>query len=868
MSADTVPPTTAPPANDSGLAKGATIGRYVVLGLLGRGGMGEVFAAYDPELDRKIAVKLLRARSGAATVEERTRLLREAQAIAKLSHPNVVVIYDVGTFRDSVFIAMEFVEGHTLGYWLEAQQRPWREVLNVYQAAGHGLEAAHAAGLVHRDFKPDNVMITKTGQVRVMDFGLARAVQRDDEPSLAKQGAFDAAARAVAIAETMDPAGDPDETAKLGAAGQSANVPEASGGYLRLKLTRTGAMLGTPAYMAPEQFAGVGGDARVDQFAFSVALYEGLYGKRPFEGSNVVALMANVVAGTITEPPDDTRVPGWIRKILLRGLSTRPNDRFASMTEMLAALSRDPGARRRRWMALVGGVGVVASIATGAHRLSAGQRAMCAGGPARAATAWGAERRGAVERAFAASGHKRAAQAFAVTAKLLDAYVARWTGMYTEACEAAQVRGEQSADVLDLRMACLGERLAGVRALGDVLTSADPGVVENAVGAAGALPTLDRCGDVPMLRAVIRAPDDPGKRAEVARLRDEVAKVSVLASAGRCDRAMLVGRPVLDAARGLRYKPLEAEISYALGRLFDTCLDTKEALGHLEDAVLDAEAARHDEIAIEASVMLAVAYADRSHEIDLSRHWIRHGEAILSRFDGHPLLEARVAVSRAVVRNAEGRFEDALQENNRGLAIQESLLGPTSLDVAMSANNVATVLHELGRDAEAAASIRRALAIFTELLGEDSGRVAISLLNEAEILTALGRFDAANGALDRALAILRRQGASPFLIGYGLLNQGKLRLAEHNPRAAVAVLEQSLALLGEQDAQKTADVRFSLAVAVLASSPAARARALDLARSAREAVASDRAAQNLARKIDAWLAAPARSAGVRLLKKQ
>ena len=220
------------------------------------------------------------------------------------------------------------------------------------------------------------------------------------------------------------------------------------------------------------------------------------------------------------------------------------------------------------------------------------------------------------------------------------------------------------------------------------------------------------------------------------------------------------------------------------------------------------------------------------------------------------MLEARVAVSRGVVRSAEGRFEDALRENNRGLAIQESLLGPTSLDVAMSANNVATVLHELGRDAEAAASIRRALAIFTELLGEDSGRVAISLLNEAEILTALGRFDAANSALDKALAILRRQGASPFLIGYGLLNQGNLRLAEHNPRAAVAVLEQSLALLGEQDAQKTADVRFSLAVAVLASSPAARGRALDLARSAREAVASDRGAQNLARKrkIDAWLA--------------
>src|SRR5579862_6912981 len=168
-----------PPPNaageETGLAKGATIGRYVVLGLLGRGGMGEVYAAYDPELDRKIAVKLLRARggSGEATADGKTRLLREAQAIARLSHPNVVVVYDVGTFGESVFIAMEFVEGRTLAGWMHASPRSHREIMQVFLAAGRGLAAAHAAGLVHRDFKPDNVMVTNDGQVRVMDFGLA-----------------------------------------------------------------------------------------------------------------------------------------------------------------------------------------------------------------------------------------------------------------------------------------------------------------------------------------------------------------------------------------------------------------------------------------------------------------------------------------------------------------------------------------------------------------------------------------------------------------------------------------------------------------------------------------------------------------------
>src|SRR4029079_13535085 len=190
----------------------------------GRGGMGEVYAAYDPELDRKIAVKLLRARPGSSTADGRTRVLREAQAIARLSHPNVVVVFDVGTFQESVFIAMEFVEGHTLGYWMQAKARQWKHVVEAFEPAGRGVIAAHTAGLVHRDFKPDNVMITKAGQVRVMDFGLARHTS-DGEPSPAQQPALDGAARAAALAETMDEDADPDETAKLGTADSEAPVP-------------------------------------------------------------------------------------------------------------------------------------------------------------------------------------------------------------------------------------------------------------------------------------------------------------------------------------------------------------------------------------------------------------------------------------------------------------------------------------------------------------------------------------------------------------------------------------------------------------------------------------------------------------------
>src|SRR6188508_1804155 len=179
------PPTPRPAGSGSAkdqvlptLPRGATIGRYVVLGLVGRGGMGEVYAAYDPELDRKVAVKLLRVKpgNGVSRHEGRHRTLREAQAIARLSHSNVVVVFDVGTFHEQVFIAMEFVEGNTVTYWLQAASRSWQEILKVFMAAGRGLAAAHEKGLVHRDFKPDNVMVGRDNQVRVMDFGLARQV--------------------------------------------------------------------------------------------------------------------------------------------------------------------------------------------------------------------------------------------------------------------------------------------------------------------------------------------------------------------------------------------------------------------------------------------------------------------------------------------------------------------------------------------------------------------------------------------------------------------------------------------------------------------------------------------------------------------
>jgi WD40 repeat protein/predicted Ser/Thr protein kinase len=291
------------------LAQAPTIGRYTFLKELGQGGMGVVCTAYDPKLDRKVAIKLTRSLA-TASPESRARILREAQAMARLSHPNVVQVYEVGELREELFVAMEFIDGVDLSEWLAAERRSWREVQRVFIEAGRGLAAAHAAGLVHRDFKPANVFVGADGRVIVGDFGLARA------------------------SEAAPVAAPPDRKA-LAAASE-----------LATPLTATGALLGTPAYMAPESFEHNISDASSDQFAFCVALFEALHGRRPFAGGDVAALVRAVLHEEPTIPAG-ANVPGWLQQVALRGLRKRPEERWPSMNALLAALSFDPAARAR-----------------------------------------------------------------------------------------------------------------------------------------------------------------------------------------------------------------------------------------------------------------------------------------------------------------------------------------------------------------------------------------------------------------------------------------------------------------------------------------------------------------------------------------
>jgi serine/threonine protein kinase len=331
----------APAADEAVVAQlgpGDFIGRFRIKDRIGEGGMGVVYAAEDPDLGRVVAIKLLRPMQGQDAESQQKRMLREAQALARVSHRNLVMVFDVGSLRGRVWIAMEYVAGQTLETWIDAERRTWSEIVGVFIEAGRGLAAVHAAGLVHRDFKPGNVIVRGDGTVQVLDFGLAAR------------------------------AGDGDE--------QRASEPERAPpnlDALAATLTTTGAFMGTPAYMAPEQFMMLPTDGRADQFSLCVALYEALYGHRPFGGRDLAELMAATIEGLPGLPGEVPGLPLGVRHVLARGLAKRPEDRFADMNALVAALeatrmpsttTRD-GAWRRFGLGMLAG-GAVLAVGLGA----------------------------------------------------------------------------------------------------------------------------------------------------------------------------------------------------------------------------------------------------------------------------------------------------------------------------------------------------------------------------------------------------------------------------------------------------------------------------------------------------------------------
>ncbi len=774
---------------DERLDIGDQIGRYQITGVLGAGGMGVVYEARDPELDRLLAIKLLRDGARAAEHGLTARLVREAKALAQLAHPNVVAIHDVGEHAGRPFLAMELVRGATLRGWLEERARTWREIAGVFEQAARGLAAAHDANLIHRDFKPDNVMVGTDGRVRVTDFGLVRPA---------------------GVAEAV-PASTRDGDALV---------------------TQTGALLGTPAYMSPEQHRGEPGDAKTDQFNFMVSLYEAIYATRPFQGKTWEALATAVLETDPAPPPRSTRVPRWLRRLIERGLAREPARRHSDMTEVANALAR--GLVRRRLTAIVAGIGG-AALATSAVLaiVVATEGGECRDGSEQIAKFWNTPQTDRVRIAFLTTGKPFALDAFRSVAGVLDDYGAKWSTAYRDACEAAQ-----SPELLDLRMSCLASRRVEMADFVTLLAAADAELVSRAPASVMQLSSVEDCASVAALGARAKIPTAIRDRVDAAE--QKLARARATNHAGAYRDALAIAQDVLKEARALPYRPLEAEALVVIASDHERLGELAEAEHGYLEAIRVAEAGGHDEAKAEAWAALvsmvgenlarpkdalelekqARAVIDRVNkdrlraELDegVARAHQRAGNyaearkyhdsaiATFERIGSTDDLQVAASLDGLVgLHMAKGEYKEALAVAQRGLAIRSTKLGPAHPTVAKAIQNVA-LTQALTGDPAALKTINDAIARTTAAHGPRHVETALVRTNYGSMLERAGRWDEAVVELEAGLSLRRELlgakhadvATSLMLLGNTYKAQGKLDLAERVYRECLAMREEVL----------------------------------------------------------------------------
>ena len=770
----------APPAADQPepdpFVRGAAVGRYVLLDRIGAGGMGHVFAAYDPELDRKVAVKLVRVGGFAGEL----RLLREAQALARLAHPNVVAIHDVGVQVDHVWLAMEFVAGETLGVWARTR-RHWRANLDVLLPIARGVAAAHAAGLVHRDLKPGNVMVSPDGRVRVMDFGL---VHDHDAPPPADEPLAAPAVPREQLAEAA--------------------------------LTRSGDILGTPAYMAPEQWRGDPAAAAADQFGWCVMAWELLHGERPFAGDEQDSLREAVLAGRRRPPPHGRRVPAWVRRVLERGLAVDPRERWPDMAALVSALERGQSqARRRVALALLLALAAAVGLAFGLQRWRvARQVAACEAAGAEIEALWTDEVRETVRAAFIATGLDYAASSAERVVPWIDESIAAWRAARTELCMRVEVHRTWGDELRDRGLSCLADRRLGLETLLSEFASAGPTDVQRAIDAVAVPRFVSDCLDADILR---RQPVPPADADEAIRdIRALLKQAYTLAATGDPRGALAVATRADESAAALGWLPIRTETQVMLAGMLRVTGAPAEGRAMVAEAYFAASAAGDWSAAAVAATERIGDTNDR-RGIETSRTWARLAETALVHIgDPHRLREAVILNKLAIVEGNAGAHAEAKQLYRRVLDIREAALPAGHPQIAAALHNLGIAEFKLGSSDAARGLFQRALAIQEPALGPYHPNVVESLNSLAAVAFEVGDHAGARALITRTLAARRRiHGDVHMLVARDLANLAELMMLSGDLAQARPLLAENLAICEQLLAPD--DPEIAMALDLLAS---------------------------------------------------
>lgn len=742
-----------------------SIGRFPILGRVGQGAMGVVYSAYDERLDRKIAIKLLAAGRELYGTGGYSRLLREAKAMAQISHPNVVQVYEAGIVDDKVFVAMEFLRGPTLRQWQAETFRSWREQLAVHLQAARGLQAAHEVGVVHRDYKPENVIVALDGRVRVLDFGLACAALDAD------------VSRVGSLLATGDP-----RLETLGMPGMAAEGADEN------MVTETTTILGTPAYMSPEQHRGGAIDARSDQYSFCIALYEGVYRERPFAGTTRRALAKEVSSGHVRPRPDSSDVPHWLRKVLLKGLAADPAKRFPTMRALIEDIEKRLQPRRRPLAA----ISISAVVALGAGYMLAQSSPSpedCQRGVERGTSVWNPERKSSLRQRFARLGPSHATSRWNAVIVRLDDWIASWSEERRELCQNAPRFPFGDVERKRARLArtksCLDGQLTGFQDVLQIVEAAPTVLVAektleqlerppHCARDANKVETITEEPRVPLSAEVQRRISELERELrslENGRPGDEMSASMVAEASRRIETdALALGRTDL-AARSIYAR---AVFSWRMG-------DTGTAKRDLKDAYYMALRARLHRVAAESASVRAML-ADRSGEdADVVDGLLEDARANLVGLGSDSVSHALVAFAsgdiheRRYLAGAAPAVVDAAEENAAGLGaddarVQGGFRGSKSRELAIAASefeaagkayfqsrkpalaveawkrHVRVRMHQL-RFEDALSMMQYGMTVEAASLG---GR-ADSLLQMVDLLEAVGRESRALDEVTRAL---------------------------------------------------------------------------------------------------------------------
>ena len=762
----------AEPAQAPPLARGTLVDRYVVLDVIGRGGMGVVYAAYDSQLDRKLAIKFLHTGQGDDDTfsEGKARLVREAQAMARLSHPNVVAIHDVGTHGDSVFIAMELIDGVTMSTWLSTK-RTWKQCVRVLLEAGRGLAAAHAAGLIHRDFKPENILIGKDGRVTVTDFGVARDksdvahVRRKSKPSL-------------------PPSSD----------GAPSLVVPPTDASLARSITLTGSLLGTIGYMAPEQAWEEAVAARSDQFSFCATAYFALYGERPYLGNDIASYL-DALADAPREPQNPGDVPRWLHQIVLKGLRQKAEDRYASMEQLLLALGKNPKASRLRAMVAVAlavllGVGIVA-VRAQRQRLYE----VCDGGRSELFGAWDDTVKQRVHTAFLATRRPDAEETFRRVSDRLEEHAQSWARMHAEACVATRIQHQQPEDVLALRMGCLERERIEIKSLTALLSHADDAVLPRALEATYGLTSPRWCADVNGLRSAIGLPDNAELRAKVLAVRAQIADADSLRAAGKSREARALAERALADARATPFPAVTFEALSLVALTSEYSGDYAAAVPSYKEAAWSALRAKSDATVARAAARLAFILGDKLFKLDEAEDWWELAQGSLVRLGDNEAVESDILGARAVLLVAEGRPDESLPLHARVIQIRTKSLGLEHPQTATAINNLGYGYQILGRFDLALNEHERSYAIQLRTLGEGHPQIVIDLANLGSTNLGLGNYDKAETYLTKAVALAESHGPANFWTAWALQYLSLTETLRGNPGKGLELGTRGLAVL-------------------------------------------------------------------------